>query len=251
MLTDDEAIELFREFRATEDRSVRNRLVEHYEWIARTCAHRFRDRGEPLDDLIQVGLLGLVKAVIRFDPDNGTPFPGFAIPTVTGELRRHFRDTTWAVHVPRRMKEMAAAIGPARELLQERLGRHPTLQEIATELRVEVEDVIGGMEASSGYRAGSIHSDREGGPMQFGAEDERIGQTEAQLAVERLLATLPEREQTILRLRFMEDKSQAEIAEVVSISQVHVSRLIRSALMSLRRHLPDDGEIEAVLSLDE
>ena len=250
MLTDDEAIELFRQFRATEDRSVRNRLVQHYEWIARTCAHRFRDRGEPLDDLIQVGLLGLVKAVTRFDPENGTPFPGFAIPTVTGELRRHFRDTTWSVHVPRRMKEMAAAIGPARELLQERLGRHPTLQEIAAELRVEVEDVIGGMEASSGYRAGSIHSDREGGPLQFGGEDERIGQTEAQLAVERLLSTLPEREQTILRLRFMEDKSQAEIAEVISISQVHVSRLIRSALLSLRQHLPDDGEIIAALMSD-
>jgi len=250
MLTDDEAIALFRQFRATEDRSVRNRLVEHYEWIARTCAHRFRDRGEPLDDLIQVGLLGLVKAVTRFDPENGTPFPGFAIPTVTGELRRHFRDTTWSVHVPRRMKEMAAAIGPARELLQERLGRHPTLQEIATELRVEVEDVIGGMEASSGYRAGSIHSDREGGPLQFGGEDERIGQTEAHLAVERLLSTLPEREQTILRLRFMEDKSQAEIAEVISISQVHVSRLIRSALLSLRQHLPDDGEIVAALMHD-
>lgn len=247
-MDDEEATALFRQFRDTDDRPIRNKLVEHYEWIARTCAHRFRDRGEPLDDLIQVGLLGLVKAVIRFDPENGTPFPGFAIPTVTGELRRHFRDTTWAVHVPRRMKEMAAAIGPARELLQERLGRHPTLQEIATELRVEVEDVIGGMEASSGYRAGSIHSDRDGGPMQFGAEDEKLGQTEAQLAVERLLATLPEREQTILRLRFMEDKSQAEIAEVVSISQVHVSRLIRSALTSLRRHLPDDGEIVAALT---
>ena len=246
-MTDEEAIDLFREYRKTEDRELRNRLVEHYEWIARTCAHRFRDRGEPLDDLIQVGLLGLVKAVARFDPDNGTPFPGFAIPTVTGELRRHFRDTTWAVHVPRRMKEMAAAIGPAREVLQERLGRHPTLQEIAAELRVDVEDVIGGMEASSSYRAGSIHTDRENGPLQFGADDDGIEQTEAQLAVERLLSTLPEREQTILRLRFMEDKSQAEIAAVVSISQVHVSRLIRSALLSLRQHLPAEGEIISAL----
>ena len=142
-MSDAEDTEAFIRFRASGDRKVRNQLVESYRWLAIACAHRFRDRGEPIEDLIQVGMLGLVKAVERFDPANGTPFPGYAVPTITGELRRHFRDTTWSLHVPRRMKELAALVSPASERLRERLKRHPTVAEVAEELRVSVDDVIG------------------------------------------------------------------------------------------------------------
>ena len=239
-MNDEELRDAFVEFRATGDRRLRNRLIEEHRWIAVTSAQKFRDRGEPLDDLVQVGLLGLVKAVERFDPTNGTPFAGFAIPTVTGELRRHFRDATWSVHVPRRMKEVSALITPANERLRERLGRHPTVIEIADELRVSVEDVLAGMEAAAAYRTSSISNDRADGSVRSiepGDEDVELARSEARLAVERLLTTLPARERKILELRFFQDMSQSEIAAEVGTSQVHVSRLIRASLTALRQHI--------------
>jgi RNA polymerase sigma-B factor len=242
-----DVLESFRAYRATGDRGLRNQLVEEHRWIAVNCARRFRDRGEPLDDLIQVGMLGLVKAVERFDPDNGTPFAGYAMPTVTGEIRRHFRDATWAVHVPRRMKEVSQLLPSAMERLRERNGRHPNLEEIADELRVPVDDVISALEASAAYRTSSlapVRAGEQGGGFEPGGDDAELARAEARLAVERLLAALPPRERTILTLRFFEEKSQAEIAEVVGTSQVHVSRLIRAALASLREHVEDQGDLE-------
>lgn len=239
--------ESFRAYQATGDRRLRNQLVEDHRWIAVTCARRFRDRGEPLDDLIQVGMLGLVKAVERFDPDNGTPFAGYAVPTVTGEIRRHFRDATWAVHVPRRMKEVSQLLPPAMERLRERNGRHPNLDELAAELRVPVDDVINALEASAAYRTSSltpVRAGERGGGLDPGTDDVELARAEARLAVEKLLATLPPRERTILTLRFFEEKSQAEIAEVVGTSQVHVSRLIRAALATLREHVADEGDLQ-------
>ena len=248
-MTDEETVDAFRRYRMSGDRQLRNSIVESYRWIATSCAQKFRDRGEPLDDLIQVGLLGLVKAVERFDPANGTPFPGFALPTVTGELRRHFRDTTWSVHVPRRMKEVSALLTPTAERLRERLGRHPTVDELAAELDVSVEDVLGGMEASSAYRSSSLHtSGGSAGPFvrEPGEDDAGLDLAEARLAVEGLLGTLPDRERTILHLRFFEEKTQSEIASIVGTSQVHVSRLIRASLHSLRLRAeattPSQGE---------
>lgn len=240
--------DLFREYQSSGDRRIRNRIVEEHRWIAVSCARRFRDRGEPLDDLIQVGMLGLVKAVERFDPDNGTPFAGYAVPTVTGEIRRHFRDATWAVHVPRRMKEVSQLLPAAMERLRERNGRHPRIDELAAELRVPVDEVISAMEASAAYRTASLAPSRSGertGGQDPGSDDVELARAEARLAVEKLLEMLPPRERTILTLRFFEEKSQAEIAEVVGTSQVHVSRLIRAALASLRGHVEEHGDLEA------
>ena len=243
-MTDEEVADAFRRYRATGDRSLRNELIESFQWIASTSARRFRDRGEPLDDLVQVGLLGLVKAVERFDPAHGTPFAGFAIPTVMGELRRHFRDTTWAVHVPRRMKEVSALLTPTAQRLRERLGRHPTVDELAGELRVSVEDVLGGMEAASAYRSTSLHG---GGTVDVpfvrepGEDDAGMDLAESRLVIERLLGTLGERERTILYLRFFEEKTQSEIASIVGTSQVHVSRLVRASLATLRARIGEEG----------
>lgn len=248
-MTDAEALEAFERFRATSDRRLRNELVEAHRWIATTCAQRFRERGEPFDDLLQVGLLGLVKAVERFDPAKGVPFAGFAMPTVTGELRRHFRDTTWSVHVPRRMKELSALIGPTGERLRERLGRHATVAELAEELRTSVEDVLGAMEASSAYRATSLQvggSSDASYTIEPGEEDAGLGLAETRLALNRLLSTLPARERRILELRFLEEKTQAEIAAIVGTSQVHVSRLIRASLSNLKRF----GDREHALERD-
>jgi len=245
-VTDATDVESFRAYKATGDRGLRNRLVEEHRWIAVSCARRFRDRGEPLDDLIQVGMLGLVKAVERFDPDNGTPFAGYAVPTVTGEIRRHFRDATWAVHVPRRMKEVSQLLPSATERLRERNGRHPNLDELAAELRVPVDDVISALEASAAYRTSSLAPARpgeHGGGFEPGGDDVELVRAEARLAVEKLLGLLPPRERTILTLRFFEEKSQAEIAEVVGTSQVHVSRLIRAALASLREHVEQADDL--------
>lgn len=246
-----DSLDQFREYRATGDRRIRNQIVEDHRWIAVSCARRFRDRGEPVDDLIQVGMLGLVKAVERFDPENGTPFAGYAMPTVTGEIRRHFRDATWAVHVPRRMKEVSQLLPAATEKLRERNGRHPSLDELAAELRVSVDEVISALEASAAYRTASLTPMRSGersSGLDPGVDDAELARTEARLAVERLLATLPPRERTILTLRFFEEKSQAEIAAVVGTSQVHVSRLIRAALASLREHVEEDGALDALES---
>lgn len=244
-MTEDEVLEAFRKYQATGDRRLRNELVEQHRGIAVACAKRFRDRGEPLDDLVQVGLLGLVKAVERFDADNGTPFAGFAVPTITGELRRHFRDATWSVHVPRRMKEVAGSIAPAAERLRERLGRHPTVDELAAELQVSPEDVISGMEASAAYKTSALPSERSDGrpAHEPGSPDIEFDRAEARLAVSRMMATLPERERTILYLRFFEEKSQSEIAAVVGTSQVHVSRLIRATLSTLRSRSDIDEPI--------
>lgn len=246
-MTDDDVADAFRRYRATDDRALRNELIESFQWIATTSARRFRDRGEPLDDLVQVGMLGLVKAVERFDPANGTPFPGFAIPTVMGELRRHFRDTTWAVHVPRRMKEVSALLTPTAQRLRERLGRHPTVHELADELRVSVEDVLGGMEAASAYRSTSLHG---GGTADApfvrepGEEDAGMDLAESRLVIERLLSTLGERERTILYLRFFEEKTQSEIAAIVGTSQVHISRLVRASLATLRAGVEADAILQ-------
>lgn len=148
----------FRAFRATGSRADRNELVEEFYGLAEQCARRFSDRGEPLEDLVQVALVGLVKAVEWFDPDRGVSFEGFAIPTITGEIKRHFRDHTWDVSVPRRAKELMARLRGTNDLLEQRLGRRPTIAELGDELNVSVETVIETMEASTVYR--SLSTDR-------------------------------------------------------------------------------------------
>jgi RNA polymerase sigma-B factor len=232
----------FRDYRTSGDRKLRNRLVEQHQDVALRVARRFANRGEPLDDLVQVAMLGLLKAVERFDPDRGLAFPAFAVPTIAGEIKRHFRDRTWSIRVPRRMQETRLAIGPATEELQQRLGRSPTVSELAAALDVGSDDVIEALEAGGAYRPASLSSP----PPQHGTDgmslEATLGRDPTErmnddVAIAQLMERLPEREREILRLRFFEDKTQSEIAAALDISQMHVSRLLRRTLLELREQL--------------
>jgi RNA polymerase sigma-B factor len=232
----------FVEFRRTGDRRLRNQLVEANRDLATRAARRFANRGEPLDDLVQVAMVGLLKSVERFDPARGLAFSSFAMPTITGEIKRHFRDRTWSIRVPRRTQETRLALAPISERLQQDLGRPPTVPELAEALNVTTDDVIQALEAGSAYRPTSISapvSDSDGGGRELestlGSDPtERMNDN---LALAQLMERLPERERTILRLRFFEDLTQSEIAARLDISQMHVSRLLRRTLLELREQL--------------
>jgi RNA polymerase sigma-B factor len=234
--------EKFVEYRQTRDRTLRNELVEEHMRLAEFLARRFVHRGEPLDDLRQVALVGLLKAVERFEPDRGLQFSSFAMPTIVGELKRHFRDRGWAVRVPRRVQELHLELDRTIAALSQELGRPPTPREIAVRAGVQEEDVLESMEASSLYRLPSIDAirsgdDAAGAPAErLGDLDPEMGAVDNRLAVGELLSLLPEREQTIVYLRFFEGLTQSEIAEHVGISQMHVSRLLVRSLETLSAH---------------
>jgi RNA polymerase sigma-B factor len=236
-----EVREEFRAYRRTGDRATRDRLIEQHIGLARHCARRFADRGEPLDDLSQVAMVGLMKAVERYDPDAGTPFAGYAVPTILGELRRYFRDATWAVHVPRRAKDLHVRLSPAIEALQHRLGRSPTPAELADELGVSIDDVLEASEASAAYRPHTLDAPAgdHGGVLLERLASGAPGQeaVDVKLLLAQVMEGLPERERTILQLRFVDELSQAEIAQRVGISQMHVSRLLRRTLAALKELL--------------
>ena len=244
---DDEAVrEKFRQFRASNEPKLRNELVVEHTWIARTVARRFDQRCEAFDDLFQVASLGLVKAVDRFDPEMGTNFVSFAMPTVVGEVRRHFRDHTWSVRVPRRAKEIKPLITKAIEHLHQELGRSPKVSEIAAHLHIDEDDVLEAMEASAAYRASSLDAPMAGGDSPethraLAQPDKDLRRLVDATALAQLLETLPGRSRMILYLRFFENLSQAEIAEQVGTSQVHVGRLLKAALEQLRSQIdPED-----------
>ena len=225
--------ELFRQYRTSGDRAVRNRLIEDHRWLAVHCARRFAGKGEPLDDLTQVAMLGVLKAVERFDPDYGATFATFAVPTITGELRRHFRDTTWAVHVPRRVRDLQHTIKVAVNDLSQALGRSPTAEEVADHTGVAVEDVLDALEAARCYRKTPLAptgDDDEDDLENLGHDDGELHAVDARLTVERLLRELPARERRIVELRYLSGLSQSQIGEMVGVSQVQVSRLLRASL---------------------
>jgi RNA polymerase sigma-B factor len=232
----------FAEYRRTGDRKLRNELVEEHVRLAEFLARRFAHRGESPDDLRQVALVGLLKAVERFEPDRGLQFSSFATPTITGELKRHFRDRGWAVRVPRRIQELHLELDRTVNELSQELGRPPTPAEIAQRAGVLEEDVLESMEAGSLYRLASIdagRADDETGtsPAQrLGEVDEELMAVDDRVAVGEMLSVLPEREQNIVYLRFFEGLTQSEIAERVGISQMHVSRLLARSLETLGEH---------------
>ncbi len=232
----------FVEYRRTRDRDLRNELVEEHMRLAEFLSRRFAHRGEPLDDLRQVALVGLLKAVERFEPDRGLQFSSFAMPTILGELKRHFRDRGWAVRVPRRVQELHLELDRTIASLSQELGRPPTPREIADRAGVREEDVLESMEANSLYRLPSLDAMR-GGDESTGSPSERIGDLDPEmdavddrLAVSEMLSILPEREQTIVYLRFFEGLTQSEIAQQIGISQMHVSRLLVRSLETLGTH---------------
>jgi RNA polymerase sigma-B factor len=240
--SDEETRARFIEYRRTRDRELRNRLVEEHMRLAEFLARRFAHRGEPLDDLRQVALVGLLKAVERFEPDRGLQFSSFATPTIAGELKRHFRDRGWAVRVPRRIQELHLELDRTVAELSQELGRPPTPSEIAQRAGVLEEDVLESMEAGSLYRLSSLDGSRSDdeatpGPAQrLGALDEELAAVENRVAVAEMLSLLPEREQRIVYLRFFEGLTQSEIAEQIGISQMHVSRLLVRSLELLASH---------------
>lgn len=228
---------------ASRDPSLRDEIVEQTLWLATRGARRFSDRGEPFDDLVQVGRIGLLKAIERFDPTHGVPFGAYATPTIMGELRRHFRDHTWSVHVPRRAKDLRPTVNTARDELSHRLGRSPRVSEIAAHLDLSEDAVIESLEANNAYRASSID------PAGLGHEP--ADETDFDVVLDRavldsLLQRLRPRQRKILHLRFFEQMSQAQIAEHIGTSQVHVGRLISSSLAELRTHLSADVVIDEV-----
>ena len=234
--------EMFRRYRSSGDRALRNELVERHRWLAIHCAKQFADKGEPFDDLVQVAMLGVLKAVERFDPDYGAAFATFAVPTITGELRRHFRDTTWAVHVPRRARDLQHTVRRATDELGHILGRSPTVAEIAEHAGVTSEDVLDALEASRCYRNSPLASGSDGDDVEIralGEEDRGLDGVDASATVEQLLQVLGPRERRIVELRFVHGYTQSRIAELVGVSQVQVSRLLRASLATMRASLAD------------
>lgn len=242
--------ERFRRLWDTGDRRLRNELIEEHRWVSIHCARRFNNRGEPLDDLIQVAQLGLLKAVNRFNPEMGVSFASYAIPTVMGELRRHFRDATWAVKVPRRLKDLHVDMAGAVEFLSAENGRPPKPHELAAHLGVSVDAVLEALEAGAGYRPGSLtpgtDTDRESAVegAYLKVDDPALAGADDRVIVGELLATLPDRERRIIELRFFSGLSQSEIAAQVGVSQVHVSRLLRSSLAALQKAMGEAGNLE-------
>ncbi len=221
------------------DRQVlRARAVEANLALVHHLARRFIGRGEPYEDLVQVGTIGLLKAVDRFDPARGT-FTAFAVPTVVGEIRRHFRDRGWALRVPRRLQDLARTVSGAREELTQRLGRSPTVQEIAEHLAVESDLVLEAIEIAGAYATVPLPASPED-RLDLRADDRGFEMVEARATLGPLLAGLPPRERRILALRFVRNMSQSQIAAEVGISQMHVSRLLARSLATMRRSLEDE-----------
>jgi RNA polymerase sigma-B factor len=225
------------------DASAREELVERFLPLARQLARRYQRQNEPLDDLMQVASMGLVKAIDRFDPERGTAFSTYAVPTILGELKRYFRDSGWAVHVPRGMQERVMKLDQASQELHRKLGRSPSASELGDELGLSSEEVLEAMEAASAYDAISLEEQRGSDSRDsqeptyadsLGSEEERYELVEYGASIAPTMKALSERERLILHLRFVEDLTQSEIADRIGVSQMHVSRLIRRALARLR-----------------
>jgi RNA polymerase sigma-B factor len=229
---------LLRRYQTAHDLAARDELVRKYLPLIRSLAKRYAYTSEPMDDLCQVGAMALVKAIERYRPENGASFKAYAVPTIVGELRRHFRDTGWALHIPRSLQERARRLGIALNELSARLGRSPTIAELAQHTGLTREDVIEGLEVRMAYDTspldGPSQSDDDGWTARLGAEDDALERVEYNAVLERTMRALPERERYLLHLRFAEDLSQSEIARRVGVSQMHVSRLLRRAVERLQ-----------------
>ncbi|MFD5747190.1 SigB/SigF/SigG family RNA polymerase sigma factor [Streptomyces sp. NPDC127033] len=225
-----------------EKAALRNQLVRMHLPLVEHLARRFRNRGEPLDDLTQVATIGLIKSVDRFDPERGVEFSTYATPTVVGEIKRHFRDKGWAVRVPRRLQELRLALTTATAELSQQHGRSPTVHELAERLGISEEEVLEGLESANAYSTLSLDvpdTDDESPAVAdtLGAEDEALEGVEYRESLKPLLEDLPPREKRILLLRFFGNMTQSQIAQEVGISQMHVSRLLARTLAQLRERL--------------
>ena len=230
----DRTRELFRQYKATGDPEVRDQLIVSHLNLVRFLASKFKNRGEPLDDLIQVGTIGLIKAIDRFDPSRGLEFTTYATPTILGEIKRHFRDKGWSVRVPRRLQELSAKVNQANDELTNELSRSPSVEEIAKRVGASVDDVLEAMESSSAYSSvpleGGGSSDDDDAPSvidHYATEDENLAASDDRIVLEDAIRDFSPREKDVIRMRFFEGMTQVEIAERLGISQVQVSRLLR------------------------
>ena len=224
-------------------RALREQLAVAFLPVAHHVAARYRNRGEPTDDLQQVAAVALLGALDRYQPDRGD-FLSFAIPTITGELRRHFRDRTWSMHVPRRLKDLQGVLRQATDELATRLQRAPRPSDLAAHLAIPIEEVLEALEASNAYNNASLDASTTdaGLPVveSMGGLDSALAKVEYRHALRPILDELPERERTILILRFFHDMTQTQIAEAVGLSQMHISRLLATTLATIRRRLDSD-----------
>jgi RNA polymerase sigma-B factor len=227
--------------------SAREALVHLHLPLVEHCARRFRNRGEPLEDLVQVGTIGLIKSVDRFDTDRGVEFSTYATPTIIGEIKRYFRDKGWAIRVPRRLQELRMQIGTASAELTQSLGRSPTPRELAEAIGCTVEEIVEGIESSNAYSTLSLDAsdDSDDGPASMldaiGIDDDGLEHVEIRESIKPLLDRLAPREKKILLLRFFKNMTQSQIAEEIGVSQMHVSRLLNRTLEQLRASLEEES----------
>lgn len=240
--------ELFRRFKEEGDMDAREKLVMSHLNLVRFIANKFKNRGEPIDDLIQVGYLGLLKAIDRFDPSRGLEFTTFATPTIMGEIKRHFRDKGWSVRVPRRLQELSAKVNQATDTLTSQLQRSPTIAEIADYLDATVDEVLEAMESSSAYSSVSLEApsgaDDDDTPSvidRYATEDSDLAFTDDRIIIEEALASFSPREREVIEMRFLKGMTQIEIAEKLGISQVQVSRLLRRTLKKIQDKIDPEG----------
>jgi len=226
---------------------LRERAIEAWLPLANHLAQRYGGRGEPTDDLRQTAAIGLIKAIDKFEPNRGVDFAGYAIPTIIGEIKRHFRDRTWDIRVPRRLQELRLHISEANSTLLQSLGRSPTVADIAAHLRLTEEEVLEGLEGARAYNAVSLSTPTGDGERStelgdmLGGEDPEFALAEIRTSLGPALATLDERERKILALRFHGNLTQSQIAERIGVSQMHVSRLLTRTLAQLRRSLEESS----------
>lgn len=244
----DRTRELFRQYKATGDPEVRDQLIVSHLNLVRFLASKFKNRGEPLDDLIQVGTIGLIKAIDRFDPSRGLEFTTYATPTILGEIKRHFRDKGWSVRVPRRLQELSAKVNQANDELTNELSRSPSVEEIAKRVGASVDDVLEAMESSSAYSSvpleGGGSSDDDDAPSvidHYATEDENLAASDDRIVLEDAIRDFSPREKDVIRMRFFEGMTQVEIAERLGISQVQVSRLLRRTLRRVQDKIDPGG----------
>jgi RNA polymerase sigma-B factor len=239
--------ELLRRYHEQGDVTARQQLIERHVDFVRRLAQRYARRGEQLEDLTQVGCVGLIKAIDRFDGSFGASLTTYAAPNILGEIKRHFRDRGWSVRVPREIQELNVKLTRVVDELTTKLGRSPSVEELAAATGASTEQVLEALESSSAYSALSLSESPDpdedgGGPMDaLGQDDQAFEQSEQRITLASGIQRLPSRERAILHLRFFEGLTQSEIADRIGISQMHVSRLIRNSLDRLRRELESAG----------
>jgi RNA polymerase sigma-B factor len=240
--------ELQRRYRERDDSDARRELVDRFLPFARDLARRYSHTDEPLEDLVQVASLGLLKAIDRYEPERGTRFTSYATPTILGELRRYFRDNGWSLHVPRELKERALDAKQAVDTLSARLGRSPTTREAAAALGCTSEEVLEALDAAASYRPVSLDATIEGDSRgadrladSLGSEDRGYELVEEREAIARMWEALPELEQKVIQLRFFHELTQQAIGERLGYSQMHISRLVRRALARLEETAASRG----------